>query len=335
MSHYQISVIIPTFQRCSSVHRLLQALACQTVQPDQFEVIVSIDGSQDGTLEMVQRFPAPYALRAIWQPNRGRAAACNTGIRASTGDLVIFLDDDMEPVPSFLAAHQQAHVNAPRLGVIGAAPITVEESSPPVVDFIGRKFNNHLERLAQPGYHIQLRDFYSGNFSIRRDTLLEVGLFDEAFRIYGHEDLELYWRLSRAGVKVIYDPRAKARQYFTKDLAALVRDSIAKGKTAILLASKHPEAARHLRLGTFKQVSLPCYICRALLLALSDLFPRTPDMILRLMMRLEQRQPARMQRYYTMALDYYFWWGVRLAAREQSSDSARVVAPPSPSIGRR
>ena len=109
---YAASVIIPTYRRRDMVRQILQALAMQTLPAAAYEVIVSIDGSEDGTREMVAHFQAPYALRFAWQPNRGRAAACNTGIRMASGELIILLDDDMEPPPEFLRAHVNAHARA-------------------------------------------------------------------------------------------------------------------------------------------------------------------------------------------------------------------------------
>src|SRR2546427_4232647 len=99
----RVSVVIPTYERCALVQRVLRALSQQTLSPDEYEVVVSIDGSQDGTEEMVSQFPAPYTFRSIWHPNRGRAAACNAGIQMARGQLLILLDDDMVPVDGFLA----------------------------------------------------------------------------------------------------------------------------------------------------------------------------------------------------------------------------------------
>ena len=70
----RVSLIIPTHRRRAAVQMLLQGLARQTLAPDEYEVIVSIDGSQDGTREMVSQFPAPYNLRYTWQPNMAMAA---------------------------------------------------------------------------------------------------------------------------------------------------------------------------------------------------------------------------------------------------------------------
>lgn len=321
------SVIIPTYRRCASVQRLLHALARQTLPADDYEVIVSIDGSEDGTREMVDRLPSPYELRALWQPNRGRAAACNAGIREARGELLVLLDDDMEPAPGFLAAHRQAHPGGSRLGVLGAVPITLDPSSPPVVEYIGMKFNRHLQKLAQPDYRIHFRDFYSGNFSIRREVLLDVGIFDEAFKVYGNEDGELALRLLGAVVRLVYSPEAVAQQHYTKDFAALARDNVAKGRTAVLLARKYPDTFRDLKLSTYRQGSRKWRLLRAGLLGLGSLSAGTPDAVIRFMEWLERRRPAQLHLYYGLALDYFYWLGARSALREIPSVDQGLGSP--------
>lgn len=311
----RVTVVIPTYQRCASVQRALQALSRQTLSPDEYEVVVSIDGSQDGTQEMVSQFSASYTLRSIWQPNRGRAVACNDGIRMARGQLLILLDDDMVPVDGFLAAHLRAHPEGSRLGVVGAAPVPLTRSSPPVVQYVGWKFNCHLENLAQPRYQFKLRDFYSGNFSIRPEVLLEVGAFDESFSIYGNEDLELSVRLSKAGVQLVFSPEALAHQHYTKDFAALARDNIAKGRTAVLLASKHPETYHDLKLSMYAQGSRNWRLFRAGLLQLSRAWAGIPEWAIWFMTWLERRRPARFNYCCFLALDYFYWLGARSALR--------------------
>jgi GT2 family glycosyltransferase len=321
-----LSVVIPTYQRCASVQRLLQALAHQTLPADEYEVIVSIDGSDDGTSEMIGQFPASYRLVVSHQHHKGRAAACNAGIKLARGELVVLLDDDMEPVPGFLAAHRQAHAAASRLGVLGAVPISLEQSSPPVVQYIGWKFNQHLENLAQPGYQFKLTHFYSGNFSIRRELLLKVDAFDEAFETYGNEDLELSVRLSEAGVQLKYCPEALAHQYYTKDFAALARDNIAKGYTAVLLATKHPHTLNDLKLSTYQQGSRLWRLVRAGLLGLSKLWAGTPNAVILFMTWLERHQPAGLHLSYRLVLDYFYWVGAKSALRSQCRAGLRLTS---------
>jgi len=312
----RVSVVIPTYQRRDSVGRALEALARQTLPPEEFEVLISIDGSDDGTRELLEAFRTSFPVVVLWQPNRGRAAACNAGLRASHGELVVLLDDDMEPAPEFLTAHLAAHAAGPRLGVVGAAPVTIDPSSSPVLDYIGSKFNRHLETLSQPGHVFKLRDFYSGNFSIARDTLLDLGGLDEAFTAYGNEDLELSLRLSRAGIRLVYSPDAVARQHYTKDFRALARDNLEKGRTAVLLAGKHAETLADLKLSHYRDESPRWRLVRAVLLAATRLWRGTTEIAIRFMAWLERRRPARMRSYYYYALDYFYWVGVRDTLRE-------------------
>ncbi len=308
-----ISVIVPSYQRCASVERLLLALSHQTMPVEKYEVIVVIDGSLDGTREMVEQYQSPFKLRGIWQPNQGRAAACNRGISEAVGTLVVILDDDMEPSAQLLESHWNAHQADLRLGVLGAVPIRLEPSSPPVMQYIGAKFNQHLEKLAHPGYTLNLRDFYSGNFSIRRRFLTEVGLFDDQFKVYGNEDLELSWKLRRAGIQLVYCAEASAFQHYEKDYASLARDNIAKGKTSILLAKLHPEVIPEIKLSTYSQESKNWRFLRACLLSLSQVWKSLPNVIISSMSWIEKRRPTHLPLYYRLSLDYFYWLGVRNA----------------------
>jgi cellulose synthase/poly-beta-1,6-N-acetylglucosamine synthase-like glycosyltransferase len=161
-----------------------------------------------------------------------------------------------------------------------------------------------------------LRDFYSGHFSIRRNILLEVGLFDETFRIYGNEDLELSLRLTKAGVTLVYAPQALARQRYSKDFAALARDTIAKGKTAVLLASKHPDALPALQLSAYDQGSWRWRSARDILLTLSWLWSFMPEKVITIVLWLERRRAKQLHLYYRFVLDYMYWLGAKAALRE-------------------
>ena len=323
-----ISVVIPTYQRCASVRRALEALTRQTIAASEYEVIVAIDGSNDGTKEMIEDFRAPYRLNAVWQPNQGRAAARNAGIRLARGHLVVFLDDDMEPVPGFLLAHREAHPPGSRRAVVGPVPILADASSPSIVHYRRSGVSAHQERLAQPGYKLGFRDMYTGNLSLSRAVLLEVGGFDETFRLYGHEDYELGLRLLNTGVHLLYSIEAMAYQQYDKDFGALARDCIARGRTAVLFARKHPDVASSLKLATYDEGSRASRLLRSAMLWLSDRWPGFSDLVARAAGGLERCRPRRLYSYYTFALDYFFWAGARAAVRESAAgDPARAPSP--------
>ena len=322
---FRVSVVIPTYQRSASVERALRALSRQTLPARDYEVIVSIDGSSDGTAEAVARFSAPYAVRALSQPKRGRASACNSGIRAASGELLVLLDDDMEPSPELLSAHVRAHEGDRRLGVLGAVPVAVAAGSPPVVDYIADRFRRHMEKLTKPGHRIGVRDFYTGNFSMRRETFFEAGLFDEGFQSYGNEDVELAIRLEAAGIRLAFSPEALARQHYEKDFAALARDKMAQGRTSVTCALRHPETVPSLRIGTYRQAARKWRLLRSVLLGASRLFRFVPRWVVGYVSWLERRRPAVLPSRYPLALDYFYWLGVRSALREAPGSVARLV----------
>ena len=153
-----LTVIIPTYQRRDSVLRTLASLRTQALPADAYEVIAVVDGSTDGTAEALRRLAVPYPLSVLDGPNGGRAVACNRGIRAAAGAIVVLLDDDMEASPEFLAAHARAHDRPAQRAVIGAAPIVVGPDSPPFVRYMADGFRKRLERLGKPGYQLRFRD---------------------------------------------------------------------------------------------------------------------------------------------------------------------------------
>lgn len=319
MSELAFSIVIPTYQRCSLLRELLAVLAGQTIPPNRYELIVAVDGSEDGTREMASHFAAPYELRSIWQPNRGRASACNAGIRLARGEIVILLDDDMYPGREFLEGHAAAHQAHPGCAIIGAAPVLIDDSSPPATRYIANRFNQHLANLARDGYLMKFRDFYSGNFSLRRDLFAKVGGFDEDFVVYGNEDLEFSYRLAAAGVTAVFSPAAVATQRYTKDFAGLARDNLGKGRTAVLLSRKHPQVLPHLKIGAPREASLKWRVVRASLLRATEAWPAVASVILSMMQWLERRRSRFFAPSCMAVLDYFYWLGARAAMKEGAS----------------
>jgi glycosyltransferase involved in cell wall biosynthesis len=102
-----LSVVTPTYNRKDSLRRTLEGLSKQTYAFDGFEVIAVSDGSTDGTDEMLRQFAqsAPFRLGVICQPNGGPSKARNRGIQEAQHDVIVFIDDDVEPAPEFLSRH--------------------------------------------------------------------------------------------------------------------------------------------------------------------------------------------------------------------------------------
>ena len=102
------SVIIPTYNGRHKIGNLLQSLESQT--HSDFETLVVIDGSTDGTLDYLHKEKWNLAnFKIISQSNCGRAQVRNKGAKKASGELLIFIDDDMRMEPNAISLHIDHH----------------------------------------------------------------------------------------------------------------------------------------------------------------------------------------------------------------------------------
>jgi GT2 family glycosyltransferase len=184
----------------------LEALVHQTIGPDRFEVIVVDDGSTDDTWNVLGSFQAPYRLKWLWQRNQGPAAARSAAIEAASGEIIVTLDDDVEPEPDLLMRHLEAHGSAAELAVIGrfASPKTGSLQPWTEWEFLG--LERQYESMTRGEWTPTPRQFYTANSSVPRRAHLEAGLFDQQFR--RAEDVELAYRLRDLGLGFRFLPEA-------------------------------------------------------------------------------------------------------------------------------
>jgi GT2 family glycosyltransferase len=310
------TVVIPTYRRRDDVVRLVKTLASQTLPPSDYEVVVVVNGPEDGTREALAVVSMPYSLRVLYRDTPGLAAARNAGVNNAFGEVVIILDDDMEPTAGFVAAHLAAHAGGEPKAVMGPVPFAMSDAMPAPSAYVGDKFNRHLERLERCGGPTTARDFYGGNLSIRRDVFLRISGFDERFTQYGNEDVELSLRLASAGVPIVYEPSAIATQRYDKTFARLAADTVAKGRTAVQLARLHPEVRSQLKLGAWRTEPFMRRLLVAALLAATRVAPVVPKAVEKAMTLLGLRRRALALRLYSPVLDYFYWCGVREAERD-------------------
>jgi glycosyltransferase involved in cell wall biosynthesis len=236
----RFSVVIPTFERRDVVVSSVRALAAQEDAPP-FEVVVVVDGSTDGTAEALRALATPFPLSVVEQPNAGRPAACNRGAAAASGELLLFLDDDMEAHPRLLAEHDRSHREGAD-AVIGHLPL--HPDSPPgfLAEAVGTWAEQRRQALQERGGRVELPDFVTGQMSVRRDVFLGVGGFDTYFtRPYGGEDLDLGRRLAAAGHTLAFNGDAISWQRYVITPRQLLRQWRYFGRGAVLLARKHPD----------------------------------------------------------------------------------------------
>ena len=201
-----LSVIIPTFNRAPLLGPSLESLASQGEGTDAFEVIVVNDGSTDETAEVCEQFASRMRLRHLRLDRSGIAAAKNEGVRQAAAPLVLFFDDDDVADAGLVAEHLRAHIEYPEehVAVLGYTGWSPSLEVTPVMRFVtdvGQYLFSYND--LSDGQELDYTYFWGGRSSCKTSLLRKRGLFRPEFR-FGSEDIELGYRLSKFGLKVVY-----------------------------------------------------------------------------------------------------------------------------------
>jgi glycosyltransferase involved in cell wall biosynthesis len=261
----ELSIIVCTHNGARTLPIALDSLGTQTLSAERYEIVVVDDGSTDGS-GAVARASGVRAVRL--EPNAGLAAARNAGITAARGSIVAFTDDDCEVDRGWAAALLAAFTDPTVDGVGGA--VEPASSSPFLQRFL--RANNPLVPLNAnlldstglsyrlllylrrtltdvAGPSSSLYSVVGANMAFRRDVLLALDGFDEAFR-FGSEEEDFCLRLHRhrTGAKLRYVPDALVTHWFRPG----IRDSIRRSR-----AYGHGNARRHLKHPDTKLIVYP------------------------------------------------------------------------------
>jgi len=247
----RVSVIVPTHNRRAVLERGLASLAAQSYPLSLIEVIVVADGCTDGTKSVA--IPAPLTGRMIAQPARGAAAARNSGAAAATGDLLLFLDDDIEAWPDLVAAHVQAHTSRGEdaLLVVGYLPPRPGDGADLFRTSLRGWWETMFERMRQPGHRFTYADVLTGNCSISRRFFQILTGFEE--QLHCHEDYELGLRALRAGGVIAFEPTAGGWHDDVTDLARSFRRKHAEGMADVWLARAYHDLWPVLPLARYRE----------------------------------------------------------------------------------
>ncbi len=215
-TRHRASLVMPTYNRLEILKRSLRAIEDQKLSRGEYELIVIDDGSTDGTLEYLEQYgkQTPLHLTVMTQDHAGPAAARNKGIQAASGEIVIFVGDDMIPSENFISTHLSFHDENPQLAAacLGFIDWSKDIEINPLMEHVtsmegGQQFNyGTLDGPMPDGIcGDAFWFFWSSNLSVKRAFLLNHGLFNE--EIFKHamwEDIELGYRLQKAGLKLYY-----------------------------------------------------------------------------------------------------------------------------------
>jgi glycosyltransferase involved in cell wall biosynthesis len=177
------SVIVPTYNRLAGVRRVLAQLDRQTLAPVRYDAVVIDDGSSLDIRSELSPADYGFPLQIVRQPNAGPAAARQLGARSTTGDVLVFVDDDVELPPQFLAVHLAAHGADERLVVIGRLGAESAARGVPLAERYRLGIGDRFSAAVQAGRREPRGlEVYTGNLSLRRVLFDEVGGLDCSLR---------------------------------------------------------------------------------------------------------------------------------------------------------
>jgi len=297
----QISVVIPTYNRIDTLQHVIPSLLRQDLRADRYEIVVADSNSNDGTREYLAGIAREYPrVRHVPGPYTGRAQARNAGIEAARGAIVMFTDADIIASADLVSRHLAHHEARERIAVVG---MELQVGS---YEEYERLFARPDERRPlHPSSRKRLSWLYflTGNASARRSDLDRAGRFDENFTGYGHEDLELGYRLEKAGVRIVYDPLAIDYHWHPVPYAEQKEKMKLAGRSTVRFFRKHPAFGVRARLGM-----------TPLSLGLHGALARRPQ----LLRSLERAGSARPGIARTLVYQYHYVSGVKEALASEA-----------------
>ena len=187
-----VSVIVPVYNGGPKFRQCLLALT--DALPAPLEIIVVADGDTDGSRNAAEA----AGFRVIRLPTcGGPAAARNVGARQARGDILFFVDGDVLLTTRCVGQVAEVFQRKPDL----AALFGSYDDEPSETNFLSQ-YKNLLHHYVHQTANRDGSTFWSGCGAIRREVFLALGGFDEAYRRASIEDIELGYRLKRAGYRI-------------------------------------------------------------------------------------------------------------------------------------
>ncbi len=240
-----VSVIVPAYNSGKTLTVCLKSLSKQTYPSEKYEIIIVDDGSTNNTSIILSSLPEANLFKVIHHSeNCGLAAARNTGIKNAKGDILIFLDSDMEVEKGFIEKHVTFHRKNSVIGVLGSIIPDIENPYDKYQRYLYESKRGATKfDINKP---IPFNAFIFNNTSIKKIAFGKAGLFDENIKMYGGEDTEFSYRVWRYYPEgLYYDPSILVMHHHYRTIEQTLDIIEEFGEKVVpYLIKKHPELAK-------------------------------------------------------------------------------------------
>ncbi|OLT41898.1 hypothetical protein BJF86_02510 [Serinicoccus sp. CNJ-927] len=258
MTTPSVSVVVPTYRRRDNLTAVITPLLDDAATG---ELIVVVDGCDDGSLELLQGLARSNpALRPVWTINQGGAAARQHGIELATHPVVLLIDDDVIAGPGLVSGHAAHHAQADDLVVLGYMPTR------PAPEGARGRFATGLYaqeyeavcREYERDESMILKKLWGGNVSIRTARLADVPYESGRFSATNHSDRDFGLRAHKSGLRGVFDRELLAQHEHVRPLDAYLRDARRQGEGRVLVHAAHADVAGQLDMGgTIRDLPAP------------------------------------------------------------------------------
>lgn len=200
---YNISVVIPTYNRGLQLGKVIDALFLS--QKDMFndvEIIVIDDGSIIPAEQFINPIscPAPFHVKVIRQINSGPAAARNNGLKNATHEIVLFIDDDILVSDTLLKKHVEGHLKFPNSVIFGCSPYVIPEKKTASYRYLARLIESDMGDEFVP-----VEVVASGNISVSKTLFSTENLYNSNLRTPAAEEFQLAANLKKRSIPAYFN----------------------------------------------------------------------------------------------------------------------------------
>lgn len=219
-----ISVVIPTRNRADLLELALSSLVKQDFRSSRFEVLVIDNGSTDHTQNVIDQYKVQFEnFSGIYAPEPGLHTGRHAGMKAAKGDNLVFVDDDIEALPSWMSSIDFAFQD-PKVAMVGGNNYPLFLQPPP--DWLNQMWHRPTFRgyksipslsvieFKRPPRNISPFQIWGCNFAIRKEVLLQAGGFHpdgmpkELIRFRGDGETHVSQFVAASGLKCVFHPGA-------------------------------------------------------------------------------------------------------------------------------
>jgi glycosyltransferase involved in cell wall biosynthesis len=211
-----ISVVICTKDRAEELRLTLKSISVCVIPGDtHVEVLVVDNGSTDHTKKVaLEADLQTKKLRYLYEPLRGKGNAYNCGIRNSSGDIILFTDDDVR-VPKNWIAEMSTAISPADLAAVQGGVLVATHLDRPWLRGALRIWVAAVEDLTNPP-----ESLVGANMAITRVAINKIGEFDARLGPGAsgfYDDTAYGWRLAHVGGRIVYRPEIAVTHYFSED----------------------------------------------------------------------------------------------------------------------